>query len=126
MDNLNEIRKNNVEKIKETASKPLKTVVYATGVNEFKRDSQKGVVVIDFYADWCPPCKILGPVLERLASEMSFLLVKINTDKSPDEARKFGVQGIPAVYLLRNGKVVDSFVGVKDVSFIKEMVMRWQ
>jgi putative thioredoxin len=71
-------------------------------------------VVVDFWAQWCPPCKMLGPVLERLAKEYAgkFLLVKADTDQMPEIADGFGVRGIPAVFGVRDGKVVDSFVGV--------------
>lgn len=71
-------------------------------------------VVVDFWATWCQPCRLLAPLLEKLAGEYAgkFLLVKADTDKLPDIAASFGVQGIPAVYGLRDGQVLDYFVGV--------------
>jgi putative thioredoxin len=71
-------------------------------------------VVVDFWAAWCGPCRMLTPVLERLAGEYEgrFLLVKADTERVPEIAGGFGVQSIPAVFGLRDGQVVDSFVGV--------------
>lgn len=71
-------------------------------------------VVVDFWADWCQPCRILAPILEKLAIEYdgAFVLVKANTEQLPEAAAQFGVQSIPAVYGLRDGEVRDFFVGL--------------
>ena len=71
-------------------------------------------VVVDFWAAWCQPCRLLGPLLERMADEYQgrFVLVKANTEEMPEIAGGFHVSSIPAVYGLREGKVVDQFVGV--------------
>ena len=126
MDDLTKIRNQKLEELKQKMNKPIKTVVHGTKVDDYKTDSKKGLVVIDFYADWCGPCKILGPTLERLAEEMKFLLVKINTDQNQDEAIKHEVQGIPTVVFMKDGKLVDRFVGVRSPDAIREMVKKWQ
>lgn len=79
-------------------------------------------VVLDFYADWCGPCKVLGPVLERMAeaAQGCWVLAKVDTDKNPGLAKRFGIRGIPAVKGILNGKVVSEFAGVKQEPEIAE------
>ena len=80
---------------------------------EVMEASREVPVVIDFWAPWCGPCKVLKPMLEKLAVEYGgkFKLVKINSDESIDLAKEFGVRSIPDVRAIRNGKQVGSFVG---------------
>lgn len=88
--------------------------------------SQSVPVVIDFWAEWCGPCRMLGPVLEKLAHEYNgkFLLAKVNTDTESELALQFGVRSIPAVFAVRGGKAVDGFVGVQPESAIRAWIDR--
>ncbi len=84
--------------------------------------SEVGLVVVDFWADWCGPCRILGPILEKLAREQAgrFTLVKADTDQNQSAAGQFGVSGIPAVFAVLDGQVVDSFQGALPEQAVKE------
>lgn len=84
--------------------------------------SRLGLVVIDFWADWCAPCRTLGPVLEKLVQEYQgqWTLVKADTESSGEAASRFGVSGIPAVYAVLNGEVIDAFQGALPESAIRQ------
>jgi putative thioredoxin len=90
--------------------------------------SQELPVIVDFWATWCAPCRELGPVLERLATENpgQFLLVKVDVDQQARLAQAFGVQSIPAVFALRNGQLVDQFAGVLPEDQVRQWVGRFQ
>lgn len=80
--------------------------------NEFDNAIASGVVLVDFYADWCGPCKMLAPVIEGLADKMTNVsFYKLNVDNSSDIARRFGVQAIPNLIIFKDGKAVDQITG---------------
>ena len=78
-------------------------------------------VVVDFWAPWCGPCKMIAPVLEKLAAEYDgkITIAKVNTDENPEWAMKYGVQGIPTLLFIKGGHVKDTIVGVAPAPTIK-------
>lgn len=82
-------------------------------------------VLVDFWAPWCGPCRMLAPVLQQLADATPNLkVVKLNTDEQPALAGQFSIRGIPAVKLFRNGEVIDEFVGAQPLSYVKAFVAK--
>ncbi len=72
-------------------------------------------ILVDFYADWCMPCKMMAPVLERVAAAFDgrLTVAKINVDDEPAAAAQYGIQSIPALLLFKNGEVVKELIGVR-------------
>jgi putative thioredoxin len=99
-------------------------------VKDFQKDviekSFDKAVLVDFWAEWCAPCKMIGPVLEKLAEENkdSWELVKVDTDKNQQIAVKYGVRGIPNVKLFRNGEVINEFTGALPEPAIKDWLKK--
>lgn len=82
-----------------------------------------GVVVVDFYADWCGPCKMLAPILEEVQEELSEVkIVKVNVDENPDIANKYGITSIPTVKIFKAGADVNTKVGFMPKEMLKESI----
>lgn len=86
--------------------------------------SEQSPVLVDFWAEWCAPCRILGPILEKLTNEAqgSFRMARVNVDESPNLARRYQVRSIPAVKVFRNGRMDSEFVGVQPEHKIREFI----
>ena len=91
---------------------------------EVVEKSKEIPVLADFWADWCGPCKVLGPVLEKISKdyEGKIIIAKALTDDNQQQSQKYSVMSIPSVKLFKDGKIVDEFVGAKSENDIKEFL----
>ena len=80
-------------------------------------------VVVDFWAEWCGPCKLVAPILEEIAgANPQIKIVKLNVDENPNTAVKFQIRGIPAVMLFKGGQIVDAVVGLQPKDAFKQAI----
>ncbi len=84
----------------------------------------EGKVLVDFYADWCGPCKMMSPVIDNIAEEMqgSLKVGKVNVDEAQELAEKYGIMSIPTIIAFENGEVKKTFIGVTSKSDILEAI----
>lgn len=92
--------------------------------SNFQNEINSGVTLVDFYADWCGPCRMIAPIVEELADEMNGVakIAKIDIDSAQETASNFGVTSIPTLILFKGGKEVKRVVGVKDKEALKSMI----
>ena len=92
--------------------------------NEFKSEIESGITVVDFFATWCGPCKMLAPVLEGLAGEMEgkAKFIKVDIDQSLDLANQFQISSVPTMVIFKNGEKVNQLVGFLPKEKIQEAI----
>ncbi|ANH78460.1 thioredoxin [Candidatus Chlamydia sanziniae] len=89
----------------------------------FDSFTASGLVLIDFFAEWCGPCRMLTPILENLAAELPHVAIgKVNIDEHPKPAEQYEVTSIPTLILFKGGKEVDRVVGLKDKEFLVKLI----
>jgi len=111
------------EKMKHPAKVPVVTDVEETHFVEFIRTNQ--YAVIDFWAEWCGPCRRIAPIMEELSMEFSDTVAfgKVNTDNNQKLAREFNIDAIPAIMLYANGQLVDRIIGAYPKEAIREKIV---
>jgi putative thioredoxin len=94
--------------------------------DEVIKKSDKIPVVVDFWAAWCGPCQMLGPILEDLSKkyEGKFVLAKANVDDNPELGRQYQISGIPSVKMFKKGNIVDEFVGALPAEQVEEWLKK--
>ena len=89
--------------------------------------NSKGVVIVDFWADWCAPCKALAPILEKVAEkhEDSVKIAKLNVDENQDIAMRYQITGIPTVKFFKDGKEVETIIGLQTQGVYEELISKY-
>ncbi len=100
-------------------------IVHSTD-QSFSNDTTSGLVLADFWAPWCGPCKMIAPVLEEIDGEMSekVKIVKLDVDENQETASKFGVMSIPTLVLFKDGELVDKVIGYQPKEALVELIKK--
>ncbi len=96
-------------------------------VDSFKSEVLEGtgIVLVDFWASWCGPCKMLGPILDELSQEVSVKIAKVNVDDYPNIAADYGIRSIPTMIIFKDGEKVDQLIGLMQKGAIKEKLEQY-
>jgi thioredoxin 1 len=126
---LNDIlaRKKNelIAKTQQKSNSNISSPIMLTDSNFNQTVEKYPLLVVDFWAPWCGPCRMVSPILEQLASELAGKVVfgKLNVDENPRIASTFGIRSIPTISIFKNGRAIDGFVGAASKSQMQSKIM---
>ncbi|WP_226021312.1 thioredoxin [Halomicrobium salinisoli] len=120
-DDIESIRERKAEQLKQSLTAPDEPV-HVEGADHFEELTSDGVVLVDFYADWCGPCQMLEPVVEDVAAETVATVAKVDVDEHQSLAGQFGVQGVPTLFLYVDGERAERMVGAQDADRLRSLV----
>ena len=101
----------------------MENVIEGTIENFKELIAQDKITIVDFWAEWCGPCRMLGPILDDVAKERPDIqVVKVDVDTNSNLSTEYGIRSIPAVYIFKNGEKIESFVGVKSKEDILKLI----
>ncbi|WP_225334228.1 thioredoxin [Halomicrobium urmianum] len=120
-DDIESIREQKIEQLKQSLTSPDEPV-HVEGADHFEDLTSDGVVLVDFYADWCGPCQMLEPVVEDIAAETDATVAKVDVDEHQSLAGQFGVQGVPTLLLYADGEQAERMVGAQDADRLRSVV----
>ncbi|MEF8781830.1 MAG: thioredoxin [Haloarculaceae archaeon] len=124
-EDVDEIRKQKRERLKAKLGTPDEPVHVEGRDHLDEVVGEHSVVLVDFYADWCGPCKMLEPTVESIAAETAAVVAKVDVDAHQDIAAEFNVQGVPMLALFADGQQVEQLVGVQDEDTLVSLVEQY-
>ena len=121
-EDIDDIRERKREELRSKAGSPDDPVHVEGGDHLEELLEDNPVVLVDFYADWCGPCKMLEPTVEEIAAETDAAVLKVDIDAHQDLAGQYQVQGVPTLYVFVDGEPADRMVGVQDEATLREKI----
>lgn len=115
-------------RLKNMPETPESTKIVTLNPVNFQQQTKNGLVLIDFWASWCMPCKMMAPILNEIAEEVGdkAKIAKVNVEEFQQLSAKFSVRNIPTLILMKNGKEIDRFVGVKPKDYLLKQLVKNQ